>query len=89
MTELLQYITTSVNFGVLGLVFWLFVGGRLHSDEEYKSMRADYSEERKAHDLTRQALALANERANTSVLTGQLVLQAINGQARPAGGGTA
>jgi hypothetical protein len=32
--DLISAITTAVNLGVLGVVFWLFVQGRLHSDSE-------------------------------------------------------
>ena len=74
ITSILQ---TATNFGVLGIVFWLFVSGRIHSDDEMKTARADLDAERHAHELTRQALSLANERANNSVLTGELVLRAL------------
>lgn len=65
------------NFGALGVIFWLFVSGKLHSDDDYKELREDLDAERKGHDLTRQALTIANERANTGVLTSELVLRAL------------
>jgi ribosomal protein S3 len=77
--QLTQYVTAGINFGVLGIIFWLFVGGKLHSDTELEHVRKDLEEEKRAHDMTRQALSLANERANTSVMTGELVLKALGG----------
>jgi hypothetical protein len=32
-SDLLQLITSCLNLGVLGLVFWLFVGGKLHASQ--------------------------------------------------------
>jgi hypothetical protein len=77
--EILQFITSGLNFGVLGLVFYLFVGGKLHSDDELRAIRADLTTERQAHAATQQALQLANARADTSALTGELVLRALGG----------
>lgn len=74
ITAILQ---TATNFGVLGIVFWLFLTGKLHNDDEMKRVETDLAAEREAHDLTRQALALANERANTSVLISQMVAKAL------------
>jgi hypothetical protein len=70
-------IELATNFGALGVIFWLFVTGKLHSDEDYKELREDFDAERKGHDLTRQALTLANERANSSILTSELVMRAL------------
>lgn len=75
--QITSLIQIGVNFGALGIIFWLFVSGQLHSNSDYKELREDLDAERKAHDLTRQALTLANERANSSVLTSELVLQAL------------
>jgi hypothetical protein len=75
--SVLQFLTDAVNFGVLGMVFYLFVGGKLHSDNELKSVRADLDTERRAHEMTRAALTTAQARADTSVLTSELVLQAL------------
>lgn len=72
-------VELATNFGALGIIFYLFVMGKLHSDHEVKDLREDLEAERTAHDLTRQALSLANERANTSALTGELVMRALYG----------
>lgn len=32
--EIFQFITSALNLGVLGVVFWLFINGRLHSSGE-------------------------------------------------------
>lgn len=74
ITSVIELVT---NFGALGVIFWLFVTGKLHSDEDYKELREDLDTERKGHDLTRQALTLANERANSSLLTSELVMRAL------------
>jgi hypothetical protein len=78
-SSILQFITDGLNFGVLGLVFYLFVGGKLHSDDEMRSLRSDLELEKRAHEVTRAALALASARAETSVMTSELVLQALRG----------
>lgn len=70
-------IEMATNFGALGVIFWLFVTGKLHSDDDYRQIREDFDAERKAHEMTRQALSLANARAESSQLTGQLVLRAL------------
>lgn len=77
--EILQLITSGVNLGVLGIVFWLFVGGKLHSDAEYQRCREDLDTERAAHERTREALRLANARADTSALSAQVIAQALGG----------
>jgi hypothetical protein len=77
--EIVQYLTSAINFGALGIIFWLFVGGKLHSENELVYVRNDLDEEKRAHDMTRQALTLASERANTSVMTSELILKALGG----------
>lgn len=78
MTEsVTALISMGVNFGALGIIFFLFVSGQLHANGEYKELREDLATERKAHDLTRQALTLASERAQSSLLTSELVLRAL------------
>lgn len=75
ITAILQ---TATNFGVLGIVFWLFLTGKLHNDDEMKRVETDLAAEREAHEMTRQALALANERANVSVLVAQMAAKALS-----------
>jgi asparagine synthetase A len=73
-SDLLQLITSALNLGVLGVVFWLFVGGKLHASSELDRVTADkdewrkaYEEERSGHRATREALVIANERAEAAV----------------------
>lgn len=40
-TELLQIITSTANLGILAVVFWLFVGGKLHSSAEIERLEAE------------------------------------------------
>jgi hypothetical protein len=56
------------------VVFWVFVGGKLHAFSEPDHVTADkdqwreaYEEERAAHQATREALAVTNERAGAAV----------------------
>jgi len=37
--EIFQLITSALNLGVLGVVFWLFINGRLHSSDELEHER--------------------------------------------------
>jgi citrate synthase len=76
-TELVQVLTSSLNFGVLGIVFWLFVGGKLHSEDEMRNTRADLSAERRANDMLHQAVDTANARADTGAMVAQIVMQAL------------
>jgi len=79
LDEILQIINSGMNFSVLAIVFYLFVSGKLHSDDEMRVARTDLESERKAHELTRAALATANARAETSALTSEIVLRALKG----------
>lgn len=80
MSEILSLALQGVNLGVLGVVFWLFVGGKLHSDSEFTRVVEDRDTERTAHERTREALRLSNVRADTGVMTAQIVAQALGGQ---------
>jgi hypothetical protein len=73
-TDLLQLVTSALNLGVLGLVFWLFVGGKLHASSEMEQATADrdqwrkaFEDERTAHQATRESLAVASDRAEAAV----------------------
>jgi hypothetical protein len=72
--EALQIITSALNFGVLGIVFYLFVGSRLHSsgEMERERARADKAEEQRdaAMELAQKELMplLASFTAATSSL---------------------
>jgi hypothetical protein len=82
VSSITAIIQTCTNFGFLGAVFWLFVLGKLHSDREMERSEEDLRAERAAHELTRQALALANERANSSLISSQIIARALS----PGGG---
>jgi hypothetical protein len=71
---LLQLITSCLNLGVLGLVFWLFVGGKLHASSEMEQATGErdqwhkaFEDERAAHQATRESLAVASDRAEAAV----------------------
>jgi hypothetical protein len=73
-TDIVQLVTSALNLGVLAVVFWLFVGGKLHASSELDRVTADkdewrkaYEEERGGHKATREALVIANERAEAAV----------------------
>jgi hypothetical protein len=53
--DFLAELTGVLNFGVLGIVFLLFVAGRLHSDAEHQQVLKDLDTERTAHERTRGA----------------------------------
>lgn len=76
-SQITSIVEVCTNFGALGVIFWLFVNGKLHSQADYSELREDLEAEKKAHDLTRQALTVASERANSSVLTNQLIIRAL------------
>jgi hypothetical protein len=77
VSEVLTLALQGVNLGVLGIVFYLFVGGKLHSDAEFQRIVDDRDTERTAHERTREALRLASARADTGVMTAQIVAQAL------------
>jgi hypothetical protein len=73
-TDLVQLVTAALNLGVLGVVFWLFVGGKLHASSEVQQITADrdqwrkaFEDERAAHQATRESLAVASDRAEAAV----------------------
>lgn len=79
MSQVLQLVTSGLNLGVLGVVFWLFVGGQLHSNHEFERVVHDADTERAAHERTREALQLANARADTGAVSAQIIAQALGG----------
>ena len=91
-TDIVQFVTSALNLGVLAVVFWLFVGGKLHASSELDRVSADkdqwqkaYEEERAAHRATREALAVANERAEAAVESARVtnkLLEAVEQQRR-------
>ena len=73
-TDIVQLVTSALNLGVLAVVFWLFVGGKLHASSEMEQATADrdqwrkaFEDERAAHQATRESLAVASDRAEAAV----------------------
>lgn len=73
ITTLLQLVT---NLGVLGMVFWLFVAGRLHGEGELTYLKEALETERKAHEATRHALEIESQRSQLAVLNSQILARA-------------
>lgn len=75
VTTLLQLFT---NLGVLGMVFWMFVVGKLHGDGELTYLREALETERRAHEVTRQALSMESQRSQLAVLNSQILSRAFD-----------
>ena len=76
----IHFLLTQVPTATLALIgLYLFVTGKLHSDAELRQARADLETERDAHEQTRIALALANERAATGAQAAGLIVSALEG----------
>jgi hypothetical protein len=64
-TELLSLITAGLNLGVLGIVFWLFVGGHLHSDREVgrqdDELNRVLEDKRRAEEQRDEALRITHD----------------------------
>lgn len=56
--EILQIIVSVANLGVLGVVFWLFVNGKLHSSGE---MDREVETRKKAEDQRDEALGFLRD----------------------------
>lgn len=56
--EILQTILSAINLGVLGVVFWLFVRGQLHSSDE---MNHERGSREKAEEQRDEALRFARD----------------------------
>jgi citrate synthase len=63
--EIIQAATTALNLGVLGLVFWLLIQGRLHTDSENDRLVAELNravaEKDKAEEQLSEALRFARD----------------------------
>jgi hypothetical protein len=63
--EIVQAATTALNLGVLGLVFWLLIQGRLHTDSENDRLAAELdravAEKNKAEEQLSEALRFARD----------------------------
>lgn len=62
-SDIVQVILSAVNLGVLGIVFWLFIQGHLHTDSEVDRLGAENArlvEEKHAAEQQRdEAMKLA------------------------------
>lgn len=75
ITTLLNLFT---NLGVLGVVFWLFIVGKLHGEGELDYLKEALETERRAHDVTRHALEIETQRSQLSVLNSEILSRAFN-----------
>jgi len=83
--DFLAELAGVLNFGVLGIVFFLFVSGKLHSQTEYEQLLRDLETERTAHEHTREALRIANARGESGALAAEIVARALEGAHRQGG----
>jgi hypothetical protein len=83
--DFLAELAGTLNFGVLGVVFLLFVSGKLHSQTEYEQLLRDLDTERVAHERTREALRIANARGESGALAAEIVARALEGAHRQGG----
>jgi hypothetical protein len=75
-----QFLVLNLPTAALALVgLWAFATGRLHSGAELDRAVADLETERKAHNETRAALAIASARADAGVRAAELVASAVEG----------
>jgi len=75
-----QFLLTNVPTAALALVgLWAFATGRLHSSAEMNRVIEERETERKAHNETRAALAIASARADAGVRAAELVASAVEG----------
>ncbi len=80
MDPTVQFLLTNVPTAALALVgLWAFATGRLHSSAEMNRVVEERETERKAHNETRAALAIASARADAGVRAAELVAGAIEG----------
>jgi hypothetical protein len=76
--EMLQVLSTIANFGALGIIFFLFVTGKLHSDAEFQGKLRDLEMERKAHDHTRESNRLMAARVETGALAAEIIAKVLS-----------
>lgn len=93
-SSLLSFISDVVNWGAIGGALFLVVTGWLIPKSAHDDVKADaanwhaaYNEEHQAHQATRDALVLANERTEAAVETAKLA-RALLEEARQHAGGT-
>ena len=82
---LLSEVVGFLNIGVLGIVFYLFVVGKLHSHSEFEQVLDTLEVERRAHEHTREALRISNARSEAGVLAADIVARALENSHRLGG----
>jgi hypothetical protein len=63
---------------VLGVIFWLFIVGKLHGEGELDYLKEALETERRAHDSTRHALDIETQRSQLSVLNSEILSRAFH-----------
>ncbi len=80
MDPTVQFLLNQAPTAALALIgLVMFATGRLHSSAELDRAVADLDTERKAHNETRAALAIASARADAGVRAAELVASAVEG----------
>lgn len=69
---------------VLAIGLYLFISNRIHSDAEFKRTTKIYqdglADEREAHAKTREALAIANARADAGLRSSEIIAAVLQSQ---------
>lgn len=78
ITTITTLINLCTNLGVLGVVFWLFIVGKLHGEGELDYLKEALETERRAHDATRHALDIETQRSQLSVLNSEILSRAFH-----------
>lgn len=74
---ILQYASGALNLGLGGVMIWLFLNGKLHSDTEMSAARDDLTKTQAALERTREALMLSSARNETGILSAEIIAQAL------------
>lgn len=95
-TNALSFLSQFVNWGALGGVLFLIIAGFLVPKRSHDDAKADaanwrgaYDNEREAHQATRDALVLANERTEAAVEAAKLTRMLLEEAKRGSGGARA
>ena len=83
MDPTVQFLVNQAPTAALALIgLVMFATGRLHSSAELDRAVEELATERKAHNETRAALAIASARADAGVRAAELVASAVEGARR-------
>ncbi len=78
MTSWLPFITGSGGaLAVMAFGLYLFLTGKLHSDQEFSKLEAENGDLRAANDKLAEALALERQRSNDAATAGAVTNQLI------------